>query len=396
MKRKSTIFIGLIIVLLIAYAVRAAIMPMPTVAASSADLKIPASTAPQLVWPSFGQAAVGALGYGTLATNGEQKSTPIASIAKTMLALSVLKQKPLKVGEQGPTLTITQQDADLYHTYLAQNGSIVPINVGEQISEYQMLQALLLPSGDNIADSLAIWAFGSVDAYLKYANDQAATLGLKQTHFADASGISAQTVSSAEDLTMFAQSVMAEPVVVEIVGQSKITLPVMGPAFNYNTILGQSGIVGIKTGNTDEAGGCFMFASKTKIDGQDVTLIGAILGASNLSAALQSTLTFLQSNAPAWHMTTVAKAGQTVGTYNLPWGQVANAVAEKDVSVLTIGNQKVTPKVDLVTINSTKNKGDKVGTISVQSGTSAVSVPLILDSSIAKPSFFWKLIHPKN
>jgi D-alanyl-D-alanine carboxypeptidase (penicillin-binding protein 5/6) len=44
------------------------------------------------------------------------------------------------------------------------------VQLGEELSEYQALQALLLPSANNIAETLARWAFGSIDAYNAYAN----------------------------------------------------------------------------------------------------------------------------------------------------------------------------------------------------------------------------------
>ena len=107
----------------------------------------------------------------------------------------------------------------LYDNYASQDGSVVVVSEGEQISEYQALQAMLLPSANNMADTLAVWAYGSMDNYLAYANNLATSLSLKQTHLADASGFSAQTVSSASDLVELAQTAMNDPVLTQIVSQ---------------------------------------------------------------------------------------------------------------------------------------------------------------------------------
>src|SRR5438105_6320398 len=72
------------------------------------------SATPVVSWPSAGQHAVGMVGQGVLATKGDQTPVPTASVAKVMLALVVLQKKPLKAGQQGPTITITPDDVAMY------------------------------------------------------------------------------------------------------------------------------------------------------------------------------------------------------------------------------------------------------------------------------------------
>jgi len=383
-----------IVLLIIIYVIVALLLPTPKVAAKTGNLTLTPQQLSTIFWPKVNQAAVGALGYGVLATSGEQKSHPIASIAKTMVALAVVEQKPLKVGEQGPTLTITQEDVDLYKSNLAQNGSVVPVNLNEKLTEYQLLQALLVPSGDNIADTLAIWIFGSVDKFLEYANKLVADWGLKETHFADASGLSDQTVSSAQDLISIGAKVLDEPVLAEIVNQSEVDLPVVGKVKNYNSILGQDNIIGIKTGNTHEAGGCLLFAAKNGIGGKEIKIIGVILGALDRATVLADTKIFLERNTNAFGLQTIVKKGDVVGTYETPWGKKINAVAKDDLSVLVVSSTKLSPKITLQDISTAKNKGDAVGEISVDVGGQTLHTPAVLEAKFAKPPIFWKLIHP--
>jgi len=383
-----------IILLLIIYVIAALLLPMPKVVAKTENIALEPNKLSTIFWPKADQMAVGAEGYGVLTTNGEQKSHPIASIAKTMVALTVIEQKPLKLGEQGPTLTMTQQDIDSYKANLALNGSVVPVNLNEKLTEYQLLQALLVPSGDNIADTLAIWAFGSVDKYLEYANQKAAAWGLKETKFADASGLSPQTVSSAQNLITIGDKVLDDPVLAEIVSQSDVDLPVVGKVKNYNSILGQDNIIGIKTGNTNEAGGCLLFAAKNAIGGKEIKIIGAILGAKDRATALQNTKIFLERNTNAFGLETIIKKGDIVGTYETPWGKKINAVAKDDLQVLVIDKEKITPKINLQDITSPKNQGDVIGEVSVDANGTTIKTSVILQNKFTKPPFYWKIIHP--
>lgn len=380
-----------IITLVLIYAI-IAFVRSPKAVASNSQIDLPQNSATNIAWPSYGQAAVGADGFGVLATNGAQTAHPIASIAKLILAEAVLNKYPISSGN-GPIITITQSDVDLYNTALAQSGSIVPVNFGEQLSEYQMLQGLLIASGDNIADTLANWAYGSTDNYVAYANKMVSDMNLKDTHIADASGLSPQTVSSAHDLVILGEKSLSYPTISDIVSQQKVTLPVAGTLKNYDSLLGQDGVIGIKTGNTTEAGGCFLFAVKNPSDTNGATVIGAILGAKNLISVLYNSQTFIQANMNNFRTIHVLQAGQTVGTYNTPWGQKINIVAQKDLTMFTVNGEKVNTNISLQSIKS-GNKGDQVGTISATTSNGSVTIPVTLDSNLTKPTFGWKLLHP--
>lgn len=250
-----------------------------------------------LPWPSYGEAAIGAEGYGTTA-HGEQAAVPTASVAKVMTALAVLKKKPLGVGEQGPTITLTQQDVDIYNYYSAHDGSRVAVSVGENISEYQALEAMLLPSGNNMADTLADWAFGSVGAYSSYANSLAASYGLTNSDFTSASGFPPSTVSTAQDLVKLGEVALQNPVMSQIVAEQSANIPVAGSISNTNTLLGTDGIDGIKTGNSDQDEGAFMGSRTVTLpNGRTIQLVSVVMDASSLNAALSDSVSLLDTAA---------------------------------------------------------------------------------------------------
>jgi D-alanyl-D-alanine carboxypeptidase (penicillin-binding protein 5/6) len=394
-KLLRTSLVVLVLVLIGSYVGFAFTRPVPALALST---QLPTKTATAqtpLTWPSFGQAAVGAVGYGVLATNGDQTALPTASIIKIMTALAVLKQKPLAISEQGPTLTLDQTDVDFHTSVVAQDGSAVPVTVDEQISEYQALQAMLLPSANNIADSLARWAFGSVDAYNAYANNYAKQLGLTSMVVTDPSGLAVTTLASPQDLVTLGEIALANPVIAEIVGQTSAVIPVAGTVYNVNALLGRSGTIGIKTGNNDADLGAYLFASEQTVGTKTITIVGAIMDGPSLSAALLASLPLIQTAAQNFSQKTVIKAGQQIGEYNVPWqGKVAVAAA-KDISVISWNAKPPTISRTGQQLHAPAAAGTAVGSVTVSIATTKnqTSTDLVLKQAIKKPGIIWKLKH---
>ncbi len=367
------------------------IQPVPSYTfASKSATEVP------LAWPEYGQSAIGAPGYGILATRGTQKAIPIASVAKVMTALAVLRQQPLRVGDQGPDIVITQTDVDSYRNFVAGDGSVVGVALGERISEYEALQALLLPSANNMADTLARWAFGSIDAYNTYANAYAKQLGLYTIHIADPSGYDVKTVASAEDLTLLGNLAMLNPVFAEIVAQPTANIPVQGTVRNYNFMLGENGNVGIKTGNNDGNNGAFLFASKQLIDGQEMTIVGTILDAPDLSTALRDSGPLSVDAFKGFSTTTFVTRGQKVGSYDVP-GQISvAAVAATDLRFPTWNGMGFNATVNLTPLTNAKVANSNVGNITARNTKTNVTSSSVvkLDAEVKQPSLVWRLTHP--
>lgn len=350
-----------------------------------------------LPWPGYGQAAVGILGSGVVAQNGKQNQVPIASVAKVITSLAVLSKKPLKPGQDGPKITLTASDVALYNTYAAKEGSLTPVNNGEVISEYQMLEAVLLPSANNVADSMAIWAFGSIDKYHAYANAFVKELGMAHTTVADdASGYSPATTSTTRDLVKLGEAAMQNPVLAEIASKSQATIPVAGTIYNVNTLLGTSGIVGIKTGNTLQAGGVFLGASKKSIGTKPVTVITAIAGAPDLSTALNDTLPLTAGAQKNFDNNKAIAEGDIVGSYRQPWGDTITVSASRTVSVLNWKGLGAPIQIKVKPITFESHAGDIVGTVTAQKSLLAgeSSVYAVLDATPTKPPVWWRLLHP--
>jgi D-alanyl-D-alanine carboxypeptidase (penicillin-binding protein 5/6) len=234
-------------------------------------------TLPGTVWPAYGQAAVH-VGQSQVQAGPNQHAAPIASVAKVMTAYLVLRDHPLALGQDGPTITLTDADVADTDRRRRQQESVVPIAAGEQLTERQALEALLLPSGNNIAAVLARWSAGSSDRFVARMNATARSLGTTHTRYTDPSGYDDATVSTAADQVRIVEQAMRLPVFATIVATPSATLPVAGTVHNTNRLLGYDGFVGVKTGSTGAAGGCFAFRAIRWIDGKRTTITGVVLG----------------------------------------------------------------------------------------------------------------------
>jgi D-alanyl-D-alanine carboxypeptidase (penicillin-binding protein 5/6) len=231
-----------------------------------------------LAWPSGGEAAVAVEGLGTLGVSGSETLVPIASLAKVMTAYLVLRDHPLEPGEEGFTIQISPADVEDLHRRIALNQSVIEVEAGEVLSERQALEALLLPSANNVAALLAVHETGSVEAFVAEMNEAAAELGMQKTHYTDPSGFEDTTVSTAADQLKLGRTAIADPTFAEIVAMPSTVLPVVGEVANFNELVGHEGFVGIKTGSDQAAGGCLLFAKRIHADDRTLTVLGAVLG----------------------------------------------------------------------------------------------------------------------
>jgi serine-type D-Ala-D-Ala carboxypeptidase (penicillin-binding protein 5/6) len=234
-------------------------------------------TVPGTVWPEYGQSAV-RIGQSQIQAGPNQRAAPIASVAKVMTAYLVLRDHPLAVGDDGPTITLTDADVADTDRRGRQRESVVPIVAGEQLTERQALQALLLPSANNIAAVLARWDSGSVARFVAQMNGTARSLGMTRTRYTDPSGYEDATVSTAADQLRIVDRAMRLPAFASIVATTSATLPVAGTVHNTNTLLGRNGFVGVKTGSDRAAGGCFAFRAIRLFHGKRTTITGVVLG----------------------------------------------------------------------------------------------------------------------
>lgn len=390
---QAAVGVGLIVLVLVGLMTFQILRPLPaigpTILQPASSQLGPAS--PVLPWPQTGSVAVAVQDLGTIATFGPQVTLPMASTAKIMTGFLVLERHPLELTQQGPAVPVTADDVTTYQTEKSQGQSVFPVAAGEPLSEYQALEALLVPSGNNIAELLATWDSGSVSAFVDRMNARAKTLGLTHTHYADPSGVSRESVSTPADLIHLAEVAMRDPVFAEIVAQPEATLPVAGRVFNVNAAVGQNGIIGVKTGSSGPAGACFVFAATVSADNQPARIFGAIMGLPTLDDAFTTARNLIGVIGPALHVRSVLSTLQVVADYQAPWGDKATVFGEQDLNWVVYDGMTLHLRTNLRQIQAPLPSGSNVGTLTVQVGEHVTQLPMHTTEPIFEPDLFWRI-----
>ncbi len=369
--------------------------PLPAIAASptfSAETTT-AGVTPTIRWPAAGVAAIGVSGLGFIASSGNEQPLPSASVTKVMTALVVLEDKPLNLNEPGPSITITDADVQAYQTDAVDMQSVVEVRAGEQLTEFQALEALLIPSGNNIADLLARWDAGSTAAFVGKMNVRAKALHLTKTTFADPSGVSPNNVSTPRDLTALGMVAMKQKVLAQVVSLAQVTLPVAGVKYNVDYVLGQSGIIGIKTGSGLDLGANFLFAATATVDSHEITLFGCVMGEPTLDSAFNAAKALIASMLPVLHVRRVVSLNQSVGAYGAPWGSQTELLSTVDVDLVEWPGMVLRQRLDTPTIVIDKPlpAGTAEGSEHMVLGDYILDISLVTAGALYPPGRAWRL-----
>ncbi|HEX4731011.1 MAG TPA: hypothetical protein VH299_07065 [Solirubrobacterales bacterium] len=346
-------------------------------------------------WPSEGEATVAVEGVGSLGSTGSQKPVPIASVAKVMTAYLTLKRFPLKAREEGFHVRITQAEVEEWHQRVATDQSTVAVRKGETLSERQLLEALMLPSANNIAALLAVHDAGSIGVFVKKMNQTANELGMSQTTYTDPSGFEESTVSTASDQLKLARMAMQDKAFAQIVAKSSVRLPVVGRVLNYNELVGHDGYVGIKTGSDEAAGGCLVFAKRMTVGGHTFTVLGAVLGQHDgelVQAALASADTLADSVAAGVKSRVAIPAGTKVMTLENADGETAAVKTSRPLREIGWPGMRTTVHLSIGPARHSAKQGERWGTLMIR-GTSIERVPAVAAASLGEPSLSWRLKH---
>ncbi|MBU1110756.1 D-alanyl-D-alanine carboxypeptidase [Patescibacteria group bacterium] len=186
---------------------------------------------------------------------GEKLS--VASLTKIMTAMVTLDHAVMT-----DVLIVPQEALD----GLPEDSSIMGISIGEKYTVKDLLYGLLLPSGNDAARTLAIGLAGSQENFVYWMNRRAQSLGLKNTHFANPSGLDdLQNYSTVRDLAILTHYALTNyPDINFIVGQRQYEISHTSDHKyiffgNFNDLmLVYDGVDGVKPGNTAEAGSCLI------------------------------------------------------------------------------------------------------------------------------------------
>lgn len=318
--------------------------------------------------------------------NATERREP-ASITKIMTFIIVSEHiKDLK----GTNITVSQR---VVNELLGTGSSMANIKIGDVLSVYQLLNCMMVPSGNDaalvLADSVGN---GDVSKFVDMMNQKAKALGCTGTHFTNPHGLhDPNHYTTAADLAKITQYAMSLPYFMQITSQTRyVYSPVGGPYTSQKRTLVTTNYMidknlmggkyyykyakGIKTGHTDESGYCLI--SSGSADGYSYLCVA--LGAPSVDANGKKVGTRYEMLDSAalyrWALTSldmkkVVSSGDTVGEVKLKYAwnkdslllaaqKDCSAIFPKDVSVSSVIVTKNIPKY----VTAPVKKGDIVGT----------------------------------
>ncbi|WP_078510095.1 D-alanyl-D-alanine carboxypeptidase [Streptomyces sp. Tu 6176] len=397
--RRVKIWTPLVLLLLVVFAVVQALRPLPApaLALTAKDTYAFDGGKLSLPWPAEGQGWMDVQGVGAMGQFGAQKPVAIGSVAKTMTSYIILRDHPLKVGQEGPKIQIdpTAEKEGGYDK--GGESTLNTVKAGQSLTEKQALSAVMIPSANNIARLLARWDAGSEAAFVKKMNDTAKELGMTHTTYTDPSGLKETTVSTAEDQVKLGNQVVQNPALVAITSAASWTDPSGKNWPNWNELPYRMGAIGIKTGSTTAAGGNLLFAARKKVGGETVTIVGAILGQhkgpSILGTANAVSKTALEAAKEALTSAKILKKGDVVGYVDDKLGGHTPVVVTEDVTAVGWAGSQVKLSFAADQVPHSAKAGTKVGTLTVGEGGAggAIKVPVALSQDLGEPDFLAKL-----
>ena len=310
----------------------------------------------------------------------------MASTTKIMTAIVVLEKADLN------------QIVTVDKVASAVGQSSMGLVAGERIPLGELLKGVLVQSGNDAATLAAETVGGSVESFVAMMNAKAAQLDLVNTHYVNPHGLDAKGhYTSAEDLTALARYAMRNPVFRQIVGT--YTVKVRSDRYthvltNHNSLLkSYKGTEGVKTGWTDNAGYCVVFAVKRG----NIEFVGTIMGAANEAGRAQQATKLMDWGFAHYKTTTIVQGGVALGRIPVSdyldrtvGAQTAETTSMPVFDLAGPVQRRIELKAD---VPAPISKGDVIGTMTLYQGDSVLTqVPVVASSDVPSPSIGQRIV----
>lgn len=259
--------------------------------------------------------------------NADERLSP-ASLTKLMtasLVFTALDNQRLKLDQQ---VTVSER---AWKT----GGSRTFIKVNTPVAISDLLQGMIVQSGNDATIQLAEAVSGSVEVFVDQMNKEAQSFGMTNTHFADPTGLpSPETYTTVRDLSVLAQHIIKDhPSYYHYFSQQEFTYNKIRQQ-NRNGLLSRNiGVDGLKTGHTDDAGYCLI--STALRDGRRVLAI--VMGTKSMKEREQISQQLLDWSFQNFVDSVIAPAGQPLVSPRVFEGQVKNVqLSAKNGVVVTV------------------------------------------------------------
>jgi D-alanyl-D-alanine carboxypeptidase (penicillin-binding protein 5/6) len=344
--------------------------PFPT----ALDVPSASASVPRL---AVGSAVLADLDTGQvlLALDGEEER-PIASLTKLMTALLVLKRT-----EPAEVVTVSEDASTSVGGY---GVSELGLQMGERISVEELLYALLLQSANDAAVALAEHVSGSVPAFVKAMNAEAARLGMRHTRFYSPNGLDDRGYSTALDLARLTRAAYAQPLFgrIDSTRFHEIPSPDGPPRMiqNRNVLLWlYRGAMGGKTGYTTAAGFCVVATAQR----EGIRLVSVVLGAPG--EPFSDAAEMLNYGFAAFDRKRLVEAGQPFDAVDIG-GRSVDLVSAHPLEALLRTDAPVTYRVvPREGVSFPPTLGEPVATLRVQTGSTVVRRMALVAARVPAP-----------
>ena len=357
--------------------------------AASAESAIPSP--PQLAAKSY-VLMDGASGKVLVENNGDQRLPP-ASLTKLMTAyIATLEIRKGKIGEQD---LVTVSEHAWRTGGAASGGSTMFLPINSQVTVDDLLHGIIIQSGNDASIALAEYIAGSEDAFADMMNETAEKLGMKNSHFMNATGLPhPEHYSSAHDMAILARAIINEDQEHYAIYSQKEFFWNNIKQGNRNLLLWRDSTVdGLKTGHTEEAGFCLV-ASAVRDGARMITSVFGTASEKTRAAETQKLLTY---GFRFFETQTFYKAGQELAQAQVWKGttrQVKAGLAQ-DLSLTLPKGQVKQLKASMVLepqLVAPLKQGDVIGKVEVKLGEEVVhSADLIALEPVEEGGFFRRL-----
>lgn len=396
-RRRITVAIGLIVVLLGGYSLAVGLAPLPELQPrfTAEAESIVEADATEVRAAVDAQSLPTALGWqdDEQVWANDEGQYRIASLTKLITALVGLEAKPVEEGTDGAEYTLTEADAALVDEVLAQDGTFAPVPVGTTLTTRQMLELILLPSANNYAISYAHWVFGDNEGFLAAAGAWLDKHDLSSVRVVEPTGLSDENVANATDVLRIARLALENPLIASIVAQPSAEIPGIGTVHTTNPLLGEPGVIGLKTGTTFPAGYSLAAAEREAITGRERVAIAVTLERDSDESRADDTRSALKALATGGQEVPLVAEGAAVGRVTTWTGDTVRLVTSEGSETVLLPGESASTTTALDEVAASP-KGTAAGTVSVTSPDGTSNIRVVTDRAILEPDFWWRFTHP--
>ncbi|MFZ4762250.1 MAG: D-alanyl-D-alanine carboxypeptidase family protein [Alphaproteobacteria bacterium] len=266
-------------------------------------------------------------------------------------------------------------------------GSRSFLNVGSQAKVEDLIRGVIIQSGNDATVVFAEGLAGSETAFAERMNKKLAELGIKDSHFVNASGLpEPDHYSTAFDLLMIGEHLIRDfPDDYKFYSEKDFTYNDTKQGNRNPLLYANIGADGIKTGHTKEAG--YGLVGSAVQNGQRISMV--VTGLPSMAARKDESIKLMDWAFKSFHLVNVFKPGQKVADAEVWLGQSprVNLTVAKELPVALGWNEKDSVKAKIEfqePLPAPLTKGQEVGKLTVElPGMEAVSVPLVAAEDVA-------------